>query len=87
MSFYSFCGNEFISIPVLCRERMPFYVGSQIPVSSRMVEYVHNVILHCFLSQIHLSNRGGLTVLFCIKAATLQYLGRVVWSVQQEIPK
>ena len=39
--------------------------------------YIHNVILYHFLFPIHLPHREGVTVSFCIKAATLQYLGRV----------
>ena len=58
----------------------------QLPVSSRsFIVFIYNVLLsqsylpNCFL------NRGGVTVLFGIRVATLQYLGRVVQSVQQSI--
>ena len=38
-----------------------------------------------FYREHYLPNRGGVTVLFGIKVATLHYLGRVVWSVKQAI--
>ena len=58
----------------------------QLPVSSRsFIVYIYNVLLSQSYLPNYFLNREGVTVLFGIRVATLQYLGRVVQSVQQSI--
>ena len=88
--YYTGSGPEDFHILVLCLYKFsPFYVGSsdgfiapgQLP--NYLIYLYSNV---CTVSSLNSSpKRGGVTLFFCIKAATLQYLGRVVWSVIQAI--
>ena len=53
--------------------------------SSRIIVYIYNVLVCKFVLSNYPLNRGGATLLVGMKVATLQYLGRVVWSVKQVI--
>ena len=78
--YYVYIGFDgFMSgvVTVLCQELAP----GKLPVNSRIVVYIYMVMLCNFLVWIHLPKRVGTTLFFCIKATTLQYLGKVVRSV------
>ena len=83
-------------LPYSCIMYWTFYVGSSDrfmsgpssrSASGQLPSYhiclYSNVVP--FLVWIYLQNRGGANLFCCIKAATLQYLGRVVCSVIQAI--
>ena len=88
--YFTGSGPQDFHILVLCYISFwPFYVGSsdrfiapgQLP--NYLIYLYSNV---CTVSSLNSSpKRGGVTLFFCIKAATLQYLGRVVWSVLKAI--
>ena len=57
-----------------------------LPVISRSaleLLYISSRIVCSFFSQIHVLNKGGVIVYFCVKAANRQYLGRVVCSAHK----